>query len=197
MLGRSGMKDTVKEAISTHKKLLARFEQTGTEVVVRMAEALTDCFKKGGRVYLCGNGGSAADCQHIAAELVGRFRRERTALPAVALSTDTSLLTSVGNDYGFEEVFKRQVEALVRKGDILWAFSTSGASANILAAARLAKEKGTMVLAFTGRSNSQLERIADLCLCVDTPQTSSAQEIHQVAYHIICDLVEGKISGRR
>jgi len=191
------MKDTVKGAIATHKKLLARFERAGTDVVVQMAEGIIDCFKRGGRVYLCGNGGSAADCQHIAAELVGRFRRERTALPAVALSTDTSLLTSVGNDYGFEEVFRRQVEGLVEKGDILWAFSTSGASANILAAARRAKEKGAKVLAFTGRSDSELEKIADLCLCVDTPQTSTAQEIHQVAYHIICDLVETKLCGRR
>lgn len=190
------MKDTVKEAIGTHKKLLARFEQVGSDIVVQMAEVIIDCFKKGRRVYLCGNGGSAADCQHIAAELVGRFRRERTALPAVALSTDTSLLTSVGNDYGFEDVFRRQVEGLVQKGDILWAFSTSGASANILSAARLAKEKGALVLAFTGRSGSELEKMADLCLCVDTPQTSSAQEIHQVGYHIICDLVESQLGGR-
>jgi D-sedoheptulose 7-phosphate isomerase len=190
------MKDTVKQAIQTHKRLVEQFEDAGIDVVVQMAEAIIGCFEKGRRVYLCGNGGSAADCQHIASELVGRFRRERTALPAVALSTDTSLLTSVGNDYGFEEVFRRQVEGLVEKGDILWALSTSGASANILAAARLAKEKGAKVLAFTGRSDSELERIAELCLCIDTPQTSSAQEIHQVAYHIICDLVDSRLGGR-
>jgi len=189
------MKDTAIQAIQAHKKLITVLEETGIDVIVQMAEAIVDCLKKGGRLYLCGNGGSAADCQHIAGELVGRFRKERKALPAVALSTDTSVLTSVGNDYGFEEIFRRQVEGLVEKGDILWAFSTSGASANILAAVRSAKEKGAKVLAFTGTNNSELEKTADLCLCVDCPQTSSAQEIHQVAYHIICDLVESRTSS--
>jgi D-sedoheptulose 7-phosphate isomerase len=190
------MKDTVKQAIQTHRKLVDVLEQTGIDAVVQMSEAIIDCFKNGGRLYLCGNGGSASDCQHIAGEMVGRFRRERKALPVVALSTDTSILTSVGNDYGFEEIFRRQVEGLVEKGDILWALSTSGTSANILAAVRLAKEKGAKVLAFTGRSNSELEKMADLCLCINCPQTSSAQEIHQVAYHIICELVESQLSGR-
>ncbi len=189
------MKDTVKKAIQAHRELIEVLEQTGIDAVAQMSQAIIDCFKNGGRLYLCGNGGSAADCQHISGELVGRFRRERKALPAVALSTDTSILTSVGNDYGFEEIFRRQVEGLIEKGDILWALSTSGASANILAAARLAKEKGAKVLAFTGRNNSELEKMADLCLCVDSPQTSSAQEIHQIAYHIICDLVEDKMSS--
>lgn len=189
------MKDTVKQAIQTHKKLVTVLEQTSIDVVVQMAEDIIDCFKRGRRLYLCGNGGSAADCQHVAAELVGRFRRERKALPVVALSTDTSVLTSVGNDYGFEEIFRRQVAGLVDKGDILWAFSTSGASANILAAVRLSKEKGAKVLAFTGKSGSELEKTANLCLCVDCPDSSSAQEIHQVAYHIICDLVESQMSG--
>ncbi len=190
------MKDTIKQAIREHRKLIDVLEQTGIDTVVQMAEAIIDCFKNGGRLYVCGNGGSAADCQHISGELVGRFRKERKALPVVALSTDTSILTSVGNDYGFEEIFRRQVEGLVEKGDILWALSTSGASANILAAAQLAKEKGAKVLAFTGRKNSELEKIADLCLCIDCPQTSSAQEIHQVAYHIICELVETQLGER-
>jgi D-sedoheptulose 7-phosphate isomerase len=191
------MNDTIRKAVDTHKKLVAQFEQTCSGMAVQMAEAIIDCFSRGRRVYLCGNGGSAADCQHIAAELVGKFRRERTAFGAAALSTDTSLLTSVGNDYGFEDIFRRQVEALVGEGDILWALSTSGASANVLSAARLAKDKGALVLAFTGRRNSELEKIADLCLCIDTPQTSSAQEIHQVAYHIICDIVESRLAGGR
>jgi D-sedoheptulose 7-phosphate isomerase len=190
------MKDTVKQAIQVHRKLIDVLEQTSIDAIVQISQAIIDCFKNGRRLYVCGNGGSAADCQHISGELVGRFRKERKALPVVALSTDTSILTSVGNDYGFEEIFRRQVEGLVEKGDILWALSTSGASANILAAARLAKEKGAKVLAFTGRSDSELEKIADICLCVDCPQTSGAQEIHQVAYHIICDLVESQLSGR-
>lgn len=184
------MKDTIKQAIQAHRKLIDVLEHTGIDIVMQMAGVIIDCFQNGGRLYVCGNGGSAADCQHISGEFVGRFRKERKALPVVALSTDTSILTSVGNDYGFEEIFRRQVEGLVEKGDILWALSTSGTSTNILAAVRLAKEKGAKVMAFTGRSNSELEKMADLCLCIDCKQTSSAQEIHQVAYHIICDLVE-------
>jgi D-sedoheptulose 7-phosphate isomerase len=121
---------------------------------------------------------------------VGRFARERKALAAVALSADTSILTSVANDYGYEKVFARQVEALVRKGDILWAFSTSGTSANIIAAAELAKERGASLLAFTGKGDTKLERLADICICAGSESTARSQEIHQLAYHIICDLVE-------
>ncbi|MHC4239371.1 MAG: D-sedoheptulose-7-phosphate isomerase [Planctomycetota bacterium] len=133
---------------------------------------------------------STADAQHIAGELVGRFDCERRGLPAVALTTDTSVITAISNDYGYENIFTRQVEALVRAGDILWAISTSGASENIVAAARLAKKKGASVLAFTGRKNSTLEQAADICFCAHSESTARSQEIHQIAYHIICDLVE-------
>jgi D-sedoheptulose 7-phosphate isomerase len=111
-------------------------------------------------------------------------------LAAVALSTDTSIITSIANDYAYEDVFARQVEALVKKGDILWAFSTSGTSANVIAAAKLARKKGASVLAFTGKANSKLEQIADICLCANDESTARSQEIHQLAYHIICELVE-------
>jgi D-sedoheptulose 7-phosphate isomerase len=158
-----------------------------------MASIIADAFKGGNRLYLCGNGGSAADAQHIAGEFVGRFRKERKALPAVALTTDTSVLTCIGNDYTFSDVFARQVEAMVKPADILWAFSTSGNSPNVVAAAQLAKTRGAKILAFTGKVNSRLEDIADVCLCVPSPTTSGAQEIHQLAYHIICDIVEQKI----
>ncbi len=184
------MNQTIKDTIELHKKLIAEFEATGVETVIQAAGIITDCFRRGGCVYLCGNGGSAADCQHIAGELIGRFRRQRRALPAVALSTDTSVITCIGNDYSFEQIFSRQVEALVEADDILWAFSTSGSSPNIVAAAQLAKEKGAKIIAFTGRPGSTLEQIADLCLCVDTQWTSSVQEVHQLAYHIICNLIE-------
>ncbi|MFC1781895.1 SIS domain-containing protein, partial [Planctomycetota bacterium] len=120
----------------------------------------------------------------------GRFRRERKALPAIALTTDTSVLTSVANDYSFENVFARQVEALVRKSDILWALSTSGTSASIIAAAKLAKEREARVISFTGRKDSELESISDICFCAVNELTPRSQEIHQLAYHIICDLVE-------
>ena len=182
-------KAIVLEMIQVHKDLLSDFERNGLTSVAQAAKRLIDCIEAGGCIYLCGNGGSAADAQHIAAELVGRFRRDRRGLPAVALTTDTSALTSISNDYGFETIFTRQVEALVRKGDILWAFSTSGTSKNILAAVELARKNGASILAFTGRVASPLEAMADVTICVNGP-TSSVQEIHQLAYHILCDLVE-------
>jgi len=189
------MKQTITETIDRHKKLIAEFEKTGIETVIQAAELIIDSLKQKGCLYLCGNGGSAADCQHIAGEFVGRFRRERKALPAVAFTTDTSVITCIGNDYSFEDIFARQVEALVKSGDVLWAFSTSGSSANVVAAAKLAKEKGAKVIAFTGRANSKLEKTADVCLCADAQWTSSAQEVHQLAYHIVCDLVEQNFSN--
>lgn len=180
----------IQEAIETHRAMLAAFETSGTATVVAMAEAILHSLRNGGTLYLCGNGGSAADAQHIAGEFVGRFRIERRALPAIALSTDTSVLTCIGNDYDYESVFSRQVEALARPGDILWAFSTSGQSPNVLRAAEAARSKGARVLAFTGRADSRLQALADLCLCAEAAVTARSQEIHQLAYHIICDLVE-------
>lgn len=183
-------RDSIVAAIETHKKMTIAIDENGIETIAAIAEAITKTLEQNGTVYICGNGGSAADAQHIAGELVGRFCRERKALAAVALSTDTSILTSIANDYAYEQVFARQVEALVRRNDILWAFSTSGTSANILAAVEIAKEKGASVIAFTGRSNTRLEQMADLCFCADSESTARSQEIHQLAYHIICDLVE-------
>lgn len=178
------------EAIDTHSRMTAEFRKSGIEVIAAIAEAITDTLKRGGTIYICGNGGSAADAQHIAGELVGRFCRERKALAAVALTTDTSILTSIANDYAYEKVFARQAEALIRSNDILWAFSTSGTSANVLTAVKVAIDKGARVIAFTGRVDSELERMADICLCADAEMTARSQEIHQLAYHIICDLIE-------
>ncbi len=183
-------KKRIIETIDTHKKMTAEFEESSIETIDAIAQTITKTLEQNGTIYLCGNGGSAADAQHIAGELIGRFTRERKALAAVALSTDTSILTSIANDYAFEKVFARQVEALVQKSDILWAFSTSGTSANVIAAVKLAKEKGARVIAFTGRSKSKLEQMADICFCADAESTARSQEIHQLAYHIVCDLVE-------
>jgi D-sedoheptulose 7-phosphate isomerase len=180
----------IQEAMETHKKMVAAFEASAPETIAAVAEMIVQSLRAGGTLYLCGNGGSAADAQHIAGEFVGRFRAERRALPAVALSTDTSILTCIGNDYDFERVFARQVEALVRPGDVLWAFSTSGTSPNVLRAAEAARHQGARVIAFTGRANSKLETLADLCLCAEATLTARSQEMHQLAYHIICDLVE-------
>jgi D-sedoheptulose 7-phosphate isomerase len=184
------VKKYITDAVETHKAMTADFEKNSLDIIAAVAEAITETLRQGGTVYLCGNGGSAADAQHIAGELVGRFTRERKALAAVALSTDTSILTCIANDYSYEKVFARQVEALVRKGDILWAFSTSGTSANIIAAAQVAWEKGARIISFTGRKNSKLEQISDICFCANAESTARSQEIHQLAYHIICDLVE-------
>ena len=183
-------RQVIQEAIETHRQMVATFEASAVETIVAAAEMIVQSLRAGGTLYLCGNGGSAADAQHIAGEFVGRFRAERRALPAVALSTDTSILTCIANDYDYERVFARQVEALARPGDILWAFSTSGTSPNVLAAVAAARGKGARVLAFTGRANSKLEAAADLCFCAEAALTARSQELHQLAYHIICDLVE-------
>lgn len=188
------MTDNVKaqiiQTIELHKKMVCQFETDGIETIAAACEMIVASLKQGGCVYICGNGGSAADAQHIAGELVGRFVRERKALAAVALSTDTSVLTSVANDYNFDKIFERQVDGLVKEGDILWALSTSGNSANVIAAAKLAKEKGAKVLGFTGKADCQLAKIADVCFCAEDKAAARVQEIHQIAYHIICDLVE-------
>ena len=183
-------KNHIVEAIEQHKRMVEAIREDGVEIIAAVADAITTALERDGTIYLCGNGGSAADAQHIAGELVGRFRRERKALAAVAFSTDTSVLTSIANDYAYERVFARQAEALVRENDLLWAFSTSGTSANVIAAVEVAAERDARVIAFTGAADSELERIADICLCADAESTARSQEIHQLAYHIICDLVE-------
>jgi len=180
----------LKQIVRTHGRMVAEFEAAGIEIIIVAARAITAALRKGRTIYTCGNGGSAADAQHIAAELIGRFETDRKALRAIALTTDTSVITSISNDYGYERFFARQVEALVEKNDILWAISTSGNSKNVLAAAELAKEKGALVLAFTGRKNSKLQELADICLCAESSSTARSQEIHQLAYHMICAIVE-------
>ena len=173
-----------------HRKMLDSLETGGIRVIENIAKTIIKSIKKGGTLYICGNGGSAADAQHIAGEFIGRFLKNRKSLPAVALSTDTSVITSIANDYSFDDIFARQVEGLVKKQDCLWALSTSGSSPNVIKAAKLAKKLGAKVIAFTGRKNSPLEKIADVCLCAEADKTFAVQEIHQIAYHIICNLVE-------
>jgi D-sedoheptulose 7-phosphate isomerase len=189
-------KNHIAEIIEAHKEMVARFRESGLEIIADMADAIVKAIKKGSTIYICGNGGSAADAQHIASELVNRFESNRKALPAVALTTDTSIITSIGNDSSYEAIFARQAEALVKKGDVFWAISTSGASANVLAAVKIARHKGASVIAFTGKENSPLERLSDICFCASNKSTARSQEIHQLAYHIICKLVESQFIGR-
>jgi D-sedoheptulose 7-phosphate isomerase len=189
------LENQIAEIIEEHKKAVGQLQASGLKTVVAAGEAIIKALKKGATVYICGNGGSAADAQHIAAELVNRFECNRRALPAVALTTDSSVITSIANDTSYDNVFARQTDALVRKGDVFWAISTSGTSPSVLAAARMARRKGALVLAFTGKKNSSLERLADICLCADNKTTARSQEIHQLAYHIICKLVESRFIG--
>ena len=184
------MDDVIIGFVKKHKAALADFEKSAVRDIKKAAQMIIDSLKTGGCVYLCGNGGSAADCQHIAAELVNRFIRNRRSLPAVALTTDTSSLTSIGNDFGFEDVFARQVEGLAKAGDVLWAISTSGTSANIIKAVEIAKNMDIKILAFTGKTDSRLEKLSDVCVCCDTKFSCTAQEIHALAYHTICELVD-------
>ena len=158
------------------------------ESIVTIAGVWTAALRSGGKVLFCGNGGSAADCQHLAGELVGRFQKERRALPSMTL-TDTAILTAVGNDYGYEHVFERQVSAHGREGDVLVAVSTSGESANVIRAVRKAKELGMTTVAFTG-SRGRLRGMTDHALCVPSVSTPRIQEAYMVAGHIICGLVE-------
>ena len=176
--------------IAAHKKVIDYFEANNAETVVRITNLVLQTFEKNNTIYLCGNGGSNADCQHLAGEFVGRYHKNRQPLPAIALSTDSALVTCIGNDYSFDEIFSRQVEALAKKSDILWAFSTSGNSKNILAAAEVAKQKNMQIIAFTGRENSKLEAMADICLCAASDRTNNSQEVHELAYHIVCDLID-------
>jgi D-sedoheptulose 7-phosphate isomerase len=159
----------------------------------RALEMVQKTVKAGGTLFFCGNGGSAADAQHIATEYVVRYTRNRRAYPAVALTTDTSLLTAAGNDFGFAQVFARQVEALVRPGDLLVIHSTSGNSENVIAAAEAARAKGVAVLAFSARDGGALRALADHSVIIPTPRTDRAQELHLCIEHLICDWVEREL----
>jgi len=149
-----------------------------------------DCLDRGGKLLTCGNGGSAADAQHLTAELVCRFRSDRAALPSIALTANTSTLTAIGNDYGFEWVFARQVEALARSGDVLIAISTSGTSANVVEAARTAKTMGCKVVALTGAHGGELGSLADALLAVPSGVVARIQEIHGICIHILAEAME-------
>lgn len=159
------------------------------DVVVRCVTAL----KRGNKILFAGNGGSAADAQHWAAELVSRFGYDRPGLPAIALTTDTSALTAIGNDYGFERVFARQIEALGRKGDVLFAISTSGNSRNIIAAIEAARAIGVEVVGFTGRSGGAMADRCTVCLQMPSDETPKIQEGHELLGHLICGLIEREV----
>ena len=160
--------------------------------IERIAVVVKKALAKGNKVMFCGNGGSAADSQHLAAEFVGRFQKERKGLPALALTVDTSILTAVGNDYGYDKVFVRQVEALARPGDVLVGISTSGNSGNVVAAVELAKELGVYCVGMTAAGGGKLKALCDECIAVPAKVTARAQEMHILIGHILCELVDGE-----
>ena len=158
--------------------------------IEKASVAIIDCLKKGNKVLFFGNGGSAADAQHLAAEIVGRYEKERKGYPSIALTTDTSILTAVGNDYGFDTIFTRQIEALGKPGDVAYAISTSGNSKNVLLAVKKAKSLGLVTIGITGKSGGELAKSVDISINVSDPKTARIQESHLMIGHIICERVD-------
>jgi len=188
--------EVIRQAFRESIQVQALLLEQQIPIIIRLAGLLTETFRAGGKVVLFGNGGSAADAQHVAAELVNRFRMDRDALPAIALTTDTSILTSVGNDVAFDQVFSRQVQALVQKGDVAVGISTSGNSPNVLNGVVAAREKGAITLGFTGRNGGKLKDLVDICLCVPSDSTPRIQEAHITVWHAICEVVEQELFNR-
>ena len=181
-------------------ELRRRMAETLPALIAKAGEALAGALRDGHKALACGNGGSAADAQHFAAELVGRFERERPGMPAVALTTDSSALTAIANDYDFDRVFSKQVEALGAKGDVLLAISTSGNSRNVIEAVKAAQAKGLVVIALTGRDGGALGRMlrpGDFHLNVAHARTMRIQEVHLLAVHCLCEVVDNVIHGEK
>lgn len=183
--------NSLREHLAVFENLLA----SEIEAIERAGEMIYECLSRGKKILLCGNGGSAADAQHIAAEFVGRFERERRAFPAIALTTDTSALTAIGNDYGFERIFARQVEALAEPGDLLIGISTSGNSPNVSAAIMTARERGCRTIGLTGAKGKKLAGLCDAAILVPAERTSRIQEGHNAIGHLWCELVDAKLAG--
>ena len=162
-------------------------------IISAVAEMLVECFRSGGKVIFCGNGGSAADSQHLAAEFMGRYLRDRAPLPSLALTVDTSALTAIGNDYGFEHVFSRQLRGIGRRGDVLVGISPSGNSRNVVHAFHVAREIGVATVAMVGEGGGTLADLADLAVRVPSRQTNEIQEMHIVVGHMLCGYVEAEV----
>ena len=181
-------------AIDDHLATIHAFRGMASSLA-EIADAMVEQVVAGAQVLWLGNGGSAADAQHFAAELVGRFERERDPIPSIALTTDTSVLTSVSNDYGFRSVFRRQVEALCRPGDVVVGISTSGTSRNVNAAMKAAREREALTVGLTGRGGGELVELCDHTLIVPSNNTARIQEVHELIGHILCDCMEEAMTG--
>ncbi len=182
--------ERVKNFLNASADLKYQVAETLAADILKAAHWVRDSLNAGGKLLLMGNGGSAADAQHIAAELVGRFKKERKSIPAIALTVDTSTLTALGNDYGFDTIFSRQVEALARKGDVLLGFSTSGNSENVIRAFKLANEMGVTTIALLGHQGGRAKEQAQLAIVIPSEDTARIQEVHITVGHILCELIE-------
>ena len=182
----------IEESVAVKEALLA---PEMVALVEKVAEIITKAFKRGRKLLLFGNGGSAGDAQHLAAELVGKYYLDRSPLPAIALTVNTSTLTAIGNDYAFDQVFARQVRAFGEAGDIAVGISTSGNSENVVKALEVAKENRLTTVAFTGRDGGKVKDIADYCICISSDNTPRIQEAHIFVGHILCEIVERRLFG--
>lgn len=184
------MLDTIKEEFNSHLETVNKVINNMENDIETAAIIIIDALKNGNKILLCGNGGSAADAQHIAAELTGRYKTERRGLPGIALTTDTSALTAIGNDYGYNRIFDRQVESLASRGDVIIGISTSGNSKNVISALKLGQELGCKTVGFTGRDGGEMNKVCDINLIVPSDNTPRIQEIHILFGHTICQIID-------
>jgi len=186
------MRTTIKNEFLSHLETINKVIETMEDKLELASSLAVETLKNGNKILLCGNGGSAADAQHIAAELTGRYKTERRGLPAIAVTTDTSALTAIGNDYGYDRVFDRQIEALANNGDLIIGISTSGNSRNIINALKLGKELGCKTLGLSGRDGGAMNDICDINLVVPSNDTPRIQEMHILFGHIICQIIDNE-----
>ena len=189
------MKQTIKNEFLAHLETAHKTIETMQEKLEEASKLAVETLNNGNKILLCGNGGSAADAQHIAAELSGRYKTERRGLPGIALTTDSSALTAISNDYGFDRVFDRQVEALANKGDLLIGISTSGNSANILSALKVAKEIGCKTLGMSGKNGGKMTEVCDINLVVPSDDTPRIQEMHILLGHTLCQIIDNELGA--
>jgi D-sedoheptulose 7-phosphate isomerase len=184
------MKTTILDEFNSHLKTIKDVIEVSSDDLEKISKIAVDTLKNGNKILLCGNGGSAADAQHIAAELTGRYKSTRKGLPAIALTTDTSALTAIGNDFGYDRVFDRQVEALATSGDVIIGISTSGNSQNIINALKVAKDTGCKAIGFSGKDGGDMNDVCDINLVVPSNNTPRIQEMHILYGHIMCQIID-------
>jgi len=188
------MKTTIANEFTSHLETIQAVIGTMEDDLAKASHIAVTVLKKGNKILLCGNGGSASDAQHIAAELTGRYKSERRGLPGIALTTDTSALTAISNDYGYDRVFDRQVEALANEGDLIIGISTSGNSANVISALKLARTLGCSTIGFSGRDGGKINEVCDVNLIVPSDNTPRIQEMHILFGHTLCQIIDNELS---